>query len=316
MQVTFFGTRGSTAVSGPDKIAYGGNTTCVRVQSPCLPEAHWLVIDAGTGIVPLSGQFAQSAGKAVTILHTHYHHDHTQGLALSAFPYLKSVALALYGPFEHGIGPKQVYTHLMRSPYFPVNFAEVASHFACHDIPFPSATVLLIHPKGGTKKIPLATFEVLERQGQQMPFTRGQRYALAECLVVRMHRSNHPEQTISYRFEERPTGRSFVFVTDHENQSGMPTSFLNHVRGANLLVMDCQYTDEKYLASTAGWGHASPSYVSAVACAASVVVLGLTHHDPWSSDELVDRIVATTSQLVAEQGIQVFGCRDNMIVEV
>jgi phosphoribosyl 1,2-cyclic phosphodiesterase len=97
MRVTFYGTRGSCPVAHRSKGRYGGNTTCVRIDSPCLPDGHWLVIDAGTGILPLCADFAAAGGTEVTILHTHYHHDHTQGLALSTFPYRKEVPVTLYG---------------------------------------------------------------------------------------------------------------------------------------------------------------------------------------------------------------------------
>ncbi len=106
MKVTFYGTRGSCPVACTSKIKYGGNTTCLRIESPCLPAGQWLVIDAGTGIVPLSADFVQGGEQEVTILQTHYHHDHTQGLALSTFPYLKQVPVNIYGPKDQGIGPR------------------------------------------------------------------------------------------------------------------------------------------------------------------------------------------------------------------
>jgi phosphoribosyl 1,2-cyclic phosphodiesterase len=308
MQLKFYGTRGSIPVAGPQCTRYGGNTTCVKVDSPCLPPGVWLVIDAGTGIVPLSWDFARAKASAITILLTHFHHDHTQGFPLTHLPYAKQIPVDFYGPYEHGIGPRQAYQTMMQPPYFPVHFKEIASHIHCHNIGFPNSHVIVVHPRAGST---LLSTEAFERAGEgqgHVAFPNGQRPAVDECMVIRMYRSNHPENTISYRFEERPTGQVFVFVTDHENQSGIPRRFRDHLDGADLLVMDCQYTREKYDALTAGWGHATPDYVAGVASELRVPRLGLTHHDPPSSDEQIDAIVANAQEFAP--GIDVFGCRD------
>ncbi len=318
MRVTTYGTRGSCPVASPDSVKYGGNTTCLRIESECLPEGHWLIVDAGTGILPLSRDFVRGQGKAVTILQTHSHHDHTQGFALSAFPYMHHIPVAIYGPREHNVGIREVYGTLMQSPLFPVNFPEVGGHIQCFNIDYPNTEVLLIHPVGGMKRIKTEEFLRLSGNGQQMPFPGGKRFDLGKCLVVRMFKSNHPEQTISFRFEERTTGKVFVFVTDHENQDGVSAGFKAHVKDADLLVMDCQYTDVLYREQKVNWGHASPSYVARIAMDAGAKRLGLTHHDPPSSDEMVDSIVASTAGIVAaaDGSMDVFGCRDYAVIDV
>jgi ribonuclease BN (tRNA processing enzyme) len=290
----------------------------VRVESDCLPNGHWLVIDAGTGIVPLSADFVASGGKEVIILQTHYHHDHTQGFALSVFPYLKQVPVHIYGPKDQGVGPRDVYQTLMQPPYFPVELQEVGSHIQCFDILYPNSTLLIIHPEGGQQMLTTETFERLMNNGAQIPFAQGKQFALSECLVVHMYRSNHPERTISYRFEERPTGLVFVFVTDHENQDGIPMRLATHLRETDLLVMDTQYTREKYDQVTAGWGHGTPDHTARVAQAVGAKALGLTHHDPASSDALVDEIVETAKRILLDQQIQipVFGCRDYLTIDI
>lgn len=315
MRVTFYGTRGSCPVSSPAKVGYGGNTTCLRIESECLPAGTWLVVDAGTGIVPLSDDFLKGGGKAVGIVITHYHHDHTQGLPLSAFPYLAHVPVRIFGPVEHDIGPKEVLRALMRSPFFPVDAKEIAHHIQFQGLEYPNATVMAVHKEGRYKCLALEEFNRLTAAERQIPF-RGGSFEASECLVVKMFRSNHPEQTISYRFEERPTGKVFTFVTDHENQDGLPLRFRDHLVGSSLLVMDCQYNRKKYDTMTAGWGHATPDYVARVARDVGVSQLGLTHHDPFSSDGDVDEIVGTATSLLSDTGITVFGCRDYQVVDV
>jgi phosphoribosyl 1,2-cyclic phosphodiesterase len=318
MQVTFYGTRGSCPVSHPSKAVYGGNTTCLRIESSCLPKGHWLLIDAGTGIVPLSADFVRDGGQAVTILQTHYHHDHTQGFVLSTFPYLKDIPVTIYGPTDQGLGPRSVYQTLMHSPYFPVDLREVGSHINCIDITNPNSTALVIHAEGGQNLLTVESLERLAAEGTPVSFPNGTHFKLAECLVITMHRSHHPERTISYRFEERPSGQTFAFLTDHENQDGIPTRLATHLQKADLLVMDTQYTREKYEEMTAGWGHATPDYSARVAKRVGPKALGLTHHDPASSDVQVDEIVEIARTTLAGDGvtIPVFGCRDYMAVDI
>ncbi|OGY78588.1 MAG: hypothetical protein A3B74_04370 [Candidatus Kerfeldbacteria bacterium RIFCSPHIGHO2_02_FULL_42_14] len=320
MEITFYGTRGSTPIARENSTIYGGNTTCVRIHSTCLPKGHWLVIDTGSGIVPLSWDFTKEKAKAVSILFSHYHHDHTQGFALSAFPYAQEIAVDLYGPYEHGFGPRDIFLTLMRPPFFPVHFGEIGSHINCHNIEFPNSTILLVHPIGGLKVLTRESFERLLEKGKQLPFQGTQKFDVSECMVMRMHRSNHPEQTISYRFEERPTGKVFVFVTDHENQDGIPQRFFQHLKGADLLVMDCQFTRARYDAVTCGWGHATPDYVVHVAQKVGAKSLGITHHDPPSDDDFINNNILIPARRhassVSAAPLSIFACRDYMKIEL
>jgi ribonuclease BN (tRNA processing enzyme) len=82
--------------------------------------------------------------------------------------------------------------------------------------------------------------------------------------------------------------------------------------------MDTQYTRKKYEEFTAGWGHGTPDYTARIAKTVKAKALGLTHHDPASSDVLIDEIVETARAILAADGITipVFGCRDYMAVEI
>jgi hypothetical protein len=77
-----------------------------------------------------------------------------------------------------------------------------------------------------------------------------------------MIKTAHPEHTISYRFEERPTGKTFVFLTDHENTDGISNALRDHISGADLFIGDAQYDRPTYEARTAGYGHGTGEYVT------------------------------------------------------
>jgi len=316
MKVKFYGTRGSVPVSSQNKVQYGGNTTCVRLYSDCLPKGLALTIDAGSGFVPLSWD-ALSEGnlQEVIILFTHYHYDHTQGLFLAPLIFMKLLKLKLCGPQDQGIGPKQMLHELMRPPYFPVHHREVESHLTFKDFEFPKTVVMAFHPEGGYRIMTIESYERVLSNDALLPIGR-EKYPINECLIITMHKSRHPEQTVSYRIEEKSTNKTFVFLTDHENEDGIPGSFKNHLRGADLLVMDSQYSRAKYDAFTSGFGHGTPDYCVKVAEAVNIKQLGLTHHDPSSKDKDIESIIKEAEDARTDKDLKIFACKDYQEIEL
>lgn len=90
MIVTWWGVRGSLPVPGEGTVRYGGNTSCVSVQCG----DRMLVIDAGTGIVPLGAALGADVRELLVLL-THRHLDHVQGLPFFAPLYGGAVQVGL-----------------------------------------------------------------------------------------------------------------------------------------------------------------------------------------------------------------------------
>jgi len=307
MKVKFNGTRGSTPVAGKNKLKYGGNTTSIEIKSDCLPKGNHLIVDAGSGIVPSCVEIMDLHGNdffngkiVINLLLTHLHHDHTQGLFLAPMTFIKAVRMNLIGPKEHGIGPREMIQTMMKPPFFPVHSKTILSHFACNGLEHPNSQVIIFHPVGGMKLLAVEQFENMENDGGHVPVGRSSKYPTNECLVIKMHKSNHPENTISFRFEERTTGKVFVFLTDHENQCAIPTDLRRHISNADLLVLDAQYSQEKYDNLTAGYGHGTGPYCAKIALECGTKKLGLTHHDPFSSDDQVNAILQEAQTRLTE----------------
>lgn len=322
MKIITWGTRGSGAVSGKEFVKTGGNTTSIQIKSDCLPPETALIVDAGTGIVPLSRTLIKENIKSIFLLFTHYHDDHIEGLKNAAITFNKAIQIHSYGPVEYSYDVRLILKDLMKQPRWPKDFREVGSHFTSHRLEYPGSTVMIIHPKGGLKVMDLDQFERLTNNNRQIPFT-GKAYGVEECLVVTMYRSNHPERTISYRFEEYRTNKVFCFLTDHENTAALPLELRQHLRNADLLIMDCQYSWEKYKTMTAGWGHGTPDYCAKTAIEVNVRELGLTHHDPNSTDEDIDKILKValdTAVKINQSGNfrlqHIFACQDYQEIEI
>ncbi len=328
MKITFWGTRGSVPIANKFSHNVGGNTTCVEVESPCLPHGVRLAIDAGTGFIPFSDRAFKTKTGFVHVLFTHYHHDHTQGLLLGSVTHNKRVKLSCWGPVELGYGPKKVLKTIMQPPFFPIDFSAVAARFTCRGIQNPNVQVIVCHETGGVRMVSVEEFTRSECGNQIINFGQLGSYPISECLVIKMHYSNHPERTISYRFEERPSGKVFVFLTDHENQEALPGDLERHLLNADLLVMDAQYSQAQYQNGKAGFGHGTPGFCVRVAATVKAKKLGLTHHDPHATDQyLYDNILLEARQrheLVLQENPnarrfrsdELFVCLDHQVVEL
>ena len=99
MKVRFWGVRGSIPAPGPETNRYGGNTSCVSVHGDA---GGLVVIDMGTGLMHLgntlmTGAFGKGSGKA-TILLSHTHWDHIQGLGFFAPVFTAGNQFTVWGP--------------------------------------------------------------------------------------------------------------------------------------------------------------------------------------------------------------------------
>src|SRR4051812_41137876 len=93
MRVTIWGCRGSLAAPGRQTVRYGGNTSCVEVRTA----ERSLILDAGTGLRPLSQQFGDGPQR-VDLLLTHLHMDHLEGLGFFLPLWQPETELHIWGP--------------------------------------------------------------------------------------------------------------------------------------------------------------------------------------------------------------------------
>jgi phosphoribosyl 1,2-cyclic phosphodiesterase len=124
MKVRFWGVRGSIASPGPHTVRYGGNTTCIEVRTD---NNELFILDAGTGIFPLSQTLLAELPVQANVFISHSHWDHIQGLPFFVPNFIPGNVLRLHGAFDpvSGQGVEQVMSVQLQYSYFPVREAEM-----------------------------------------------------------------------------------------------------------------------------------------------------------------------------------------------
>ena len=271
MTVKFWGVRGSVASPGPETARVGGNTSCVVVQV----DGARIICDAGTGLRRLGATLAGSPLDA-TLLLSHLHWDHIQGLPFFAPVYSPATRLTVIS--GHGGGDARDALHQqMRAPTFPVDLRSVP------------ASLSFVHAR--------------ERED-----------IAVGAATVRAVRGNHPDGVFAYRVEAG--GRSVVYATDTEHYACVDPRLRELARGADLLIYDAQYLPEEYSgrsgAARVGWGHSTWEAAVELAEAAEVGALSLFHHDPSRVDDAVMAIEAKARRRFGET----FAAVEGMALEV
>ncbi len=267
--VRFHGVRGSFPVPSPGVLHFGGNTSCIEINSG----PYRVVVDCGTGMIGLGKELAESGSTApVLVLVSHVHHDHTMGWPFFRPVYDPRATLFLLGPGSEGRSFREVFEGAFANPYFPVPADKMASRREFMTLGHLDA-VAWSDP--AQPPAPLAG-------------------DAGDALVVRSVRNlNHPNGgVLNFRLERG--GRTIVIATDVEGSSCETGDLADHARGADLLIHDAQYTEEQYPRLTRGWGHSTWAMAADVAERAGARRLVLYHHDPAHDDTAVEAIERLT----------------------
>ena len=281
LRVKFWGVRGSYPTPGAGTVKCGGNTASVEIRAG----ERTIVLDAGTGIIPLGRELARTkrAGE-ILLLFSHLHHDHTQGFPFFVPAYLPNTRLHIYGPDGTHESMKNVLERNQSSETFPLGLRDMASS---KDIQAVRESQVIVWDEAGVR---------VAESGVGVG---------DEAVVIRIHKSYaHPGNVYVYRISWR--GRSVVYATDTEGYVGTDKRLVKFAKDADVLIHDAQYLDEHYwgglegFPSTQGFGHSTVTMAGEVALASEAGQLVLFHHDPSYSDDMVAGMERTAKSLFAD----------------
>jgi phosphoribosyl 1,2-cyclic phosphodiesterase len=253
-----------------------------------------IVLDAGSGIRPLGVALEkefQSQPIKLSLLITHAHWDHIQGLPFFAPVYEKKNEIRVRGYDGVDTSFSEITAEPMKAPFFPIAMRELSA------------------------RIDIAKLT-------EMEFSFGK-------VQVRAKFVNHPGVCAGYRLFT--SAGSIAFLPDHEPYRFLHSARANHMspeqakkratrerislvqflHGSDILILDAQYTDAEY-ESHIGWGHGSVSSAVSLALDAEVRRLLLFHHDPSHDDTRIDAMVDDARRLIRNSGkeVEVDGARE------
>jgi phosphoribosyl 1,2-cyclic phosphodiesterase/CheY-like chemotaxis protein len=254
IMLKFWGVRGSTPSANVEQMKYGGNTTCLQIESPNFDEI--LILDSGTGIRNLGNEIAERINNQASghLFITHPHWDHIQGFPFFKPFYHNKNSFKIHMPGQYRGGTEEILAGHLTKTFFPV------------------------------------TLDMFEADIEYI--TQKEQIAKYNGFTIEYMVANHPTKTAMYKIQTG--GYIIVFAPDNElSADPSPFRFMDKfehfISDCDLLIHDAQFDRETYK-ERPGWGHSAWEDIVDIARRCNVKRLYLTHHDPDSTDEYLDRI--------------------------
>jgi ribonuclease BN (tRNA processing enzyme) len=251
MKLVLLGVRGSTPSPGADFIRYGGHTSSVAVIPDGASDPS-LVLDAGTGLRHLSTRL-EGRPFIGSIVLTHLHWDHMQGLPFFAAGDRDDAEVDAYVPAQEGLSGHDLLAKSMSIPNFPIEPEELRGSWRFH------AMESGIHEIEGFR---IDVSDVAHKGGR----------------------------TFGIRVQD--AHGSIAYLPDHVPAHGCSAETLDLLSGVDVLLHDAQFIESERRIAEA-YGHATIDDACALASQAGVGTLVLIHHSPVRSDEALDQIAHT-----------------------
>lgn len=247
--VTIWGARGTVPVSGAPFLGYGGNTSCVAVHAG----DRLVVLDAGSGIVPLGKHWLARGHRRFDVVLSHAHYDHVLGFPFFGPLFVAGADVTLwYAGSEAAPDGEALVDMLLRPPFLPFALADLRCNLQFGRLPASG------------------------------------RLTLEAGLAIATHPVNHPGGSLALAVER--AGTRFAYVCDFEHDDGPSDEALRtFLTGADLALLDCTYLPEEYPAYR-GFGHSHYERCAEIAAAAGVRRWGAFHHAPTRDDEALDAL--------------------------
>ncbi len=206
MFIKFYGTRGSIPVSGASTLKYGGNTTCLYVETN---SGESIIVDTGSGARELGMYLIKNKKRKLHLIFTHYHWDHIQGFPFFAPAYSKETSIYIYGP-ENELIAKKALSYQMHIPFFPtIKLTDLPAKFTF---------------KKASNKIKIGNLAIITISNNHPNYTLGLKFIEDGKTAVFL--------TDNELFSPNPKSKYNKFV--------------KFVKNSDLLIHDAQYIDEAY----------------------------------------------------------------------
>ena len=216
------------------------------------------------------------------ILLTHFHLDHIIGIPFFSPFFSNKYSFTIYGPKDTADDMYDTINNILAKDYFPINLEQFDANLK---------------------------FDIFY-EGKKIVFKN----MLVESLWV-----NHPCYTLSYKITSN--NKTVVYLTDHEpykkrlhtqhpslehynhNADLLHARLIDYVRGANVLIIEGEYTKSEYYNGHIGWGHSTLNDAIQIGLDANVPYVILHHHNQERTDAQIDIIYSKLMAFLKKENI-------------
>lgn len=255
IKLVFYGVRGSYPVPDKKVVKYGGNTSCVLVETG----NRLLILDAGTGIINLGRYLLETKPeqKKIDLFLTHLHIDHILGLPFFEPVFNEEYEINIYSDQTQYTPLEETIYALFNQPLSPISNEGIKAAL---------------------------NFNILNTNHRES-------IQVGKHITVDYIKEKHHPLSGVLFYRLTIDGKRIVYATDVESGHGFAREHLDFIRGADILIHDSMYFDSDYHSPTfpkIGFGHSTVSMAVENAIKGEVKQLFLFHYDPTYSDEDVE----------------------------
>lgn len=229
-----------------------------------------IILDAGTGIRSLGDALGSKNLLDCQLLLSHVHWDHIMGFPFFSPLYSPEAKVTIRcGNLQPNRNIRDILELQMSRPNFPIGL------------------------------------DSLKASLQFIDFVAGESFEIEQDVYISTILLNHPDGATGYRITYR--GKSVCYITDTEHiQGSLDSQLVSFLKNSDLLIYDCTYDDTNFV-DFKGWGHSTWQEGVRLVCAANVKRLAIFHHDPSSTDTILDKVSIEAKTLFSNSFIATEG---------
>jgi len=266
MKLKIYGCKGSAPVSLGLHSRYGGNTSCITIESNEINEDNeqkdMLIFDAGSGLLLMESElrknnenYPKNLSFRPNILLSHLHLDHIIGLSMSDFTYAPDSKMRIFT--------------CSRDKNKPLN-SQVLGAFAPPYWPVPIVNI--------------SSLEFVETF-DDVSFNIG-------IFTITPFRAQHPDKTQSFLVTDGV--KTIVHLLDSEIANmavGRYDKLVKYCLNADLVVFDASYLPQDY-ESKKGMGHSTVEHGIKLADACNCEKMLFAHFSHMYDDKQLDSMIS------------------------